>query len=410
MAGLVMACQLRLHKTPPDVVVLDDRPWLSAWRHQFWAQDIDVLRSGGAQHPHPDPDALRRWAAVEGRDDELVAAPLFRQPPDYFRPGARLMVDFCDAVIKMLHLTERRVDQRAVRLVAGATGRWGLQRDDGAIAWPGAIVLAHNPAYPRIPDWAQAAADSAPPGTLLHSTSFALPSVDLRGRRILVIGGGQTAGQIAVGAAYRGAHVVVAARHDLWTAPFDFDSRWLTAQATDDFLAESPERRRELLDSGRHGGGTMDSDLRRQMLLYGDGNGSYALSSRGSISVLERRTVDGAAWRDGHWNVGIRGESIQTDLIVLCSGTAVDIEHDPLTGPLRERHPTSIHGGLPLLADSCRWPGTNVFVMGEIAGLSLGPIARSIAGARAAAARVTDTIALKSRPRHLSPHCPPSLV
>jgi hypothetical protein len=50
-------------------------------------------------------------------------------------------------------------------------------------------------------------------------------------------------------------------------------------------------------------------------------------------------------------------------------------------------------GGLPVLDACCRWPATEVHLMGELAALQAGPLAPNLAGARIAAERIVSAMA-----------------
>lgn len=58
---------------------------------------------------------------------------------------------------------------------------------------------------------------------------------------------------------------------------------------------------------------------------------------------------------------------------------AQDRQHgqlDPLLARLQQQLPTQLHGGFPVLHDTClAWPGAPLFVLGPLALLALGPIA-----------------------------------
>jgi hypothetical protein len=72
----------------------------------------------------------------------------------------------------------------------------------------------------------------------------------------------------------------------------------------------------------------------------------------------------------------------------LATGHTFHVGAEPLLEDLCRTHPVRVVAGLPVLAGDCRWPGTAVHLMGGLAGLQLGPLARNIAGGRMAAERI----------------------
>ena len=92
---------------------------------------------------------------------------------------------------------------------------------------------------------------------------------------------------------------------------------------------------------------------------------------------------------------------IDADWVCLCTGSALDIDMDPLLKNVRQHLPSDSVNGLPLLDSSMRWhPDWDMFVLGAYASLQLGPDALNLAGARRGAARVVPHLR-----KHLEASC-----
>ena len=76
---------------------------------------------------------------------------------------------------------------------------------------------------------------------------------------------------------------------------------------------------------------------------------------------------------------------LQVGRVVLGTGTPPDCTNIPLIASLQAMWPVDIIGGLPALDHDLRWAGRNVYVMGGLAGLRMGPDAVNLMGARRAA-------------------------
>jgi hypothetical protein len=64
----------------------------------------------------------------------------------------------------------------------------------------------------------------------------------------------------------------------------------------------------------------------------------------------------------------------------------------PLLQRVQSTHPTEIVRGLPVLDRHLCWPGLELFVMGGLAGLQVGPTARNLSGARMASDRIAAAL------------------
>ena len=71
------------------------------------------------------------------------------------------------------------------------------------------LVLAVDPAERRIPAWADQLVDA---GDVVHSADIDLRAVEVDGEEVVIVGGGLTAGHLAVGAVAAGANVTIVSR------------------------------------------------------------------------------------------------------------------------------------------------------------------------------------------------------
>ena len=61
-----------------------------------------------------------------------------------------------------------------------------------------------------------------------------------------------------------------------------------------------------------------------------------------------------------------------------------------------ETYPTEIVNGLPILDEHLRLPKSNFFIMGGLAALRIGPVARNIGGGKMAARLIVPAIVKSS--------------
>jgi cation diffusion facilitator CzcD-associated flavoprotein CzcO len=370
--------------------------WMHQWHHQFAALEIPHLRSPAVHHPAPDPHALRTFA--ESRPDELFAP--------YDLPGTQLFQNFCQEVIRRWQLQDCVYPAQVVCIkpVQGdRRPRFCLELSNGQKVMARRVVVANGGGNPRQPDWVEQIPKNYPGDRLLHSHQVDLRGLQLRGERILIVGGGLTSGHLAVGAIQRGAQVLLMSRRQLYEKLFDADPGWLGPKYLKDFWAEPDwSTRWQMIQQARNGGSmtpAMMTRLRR-------------LSRDGQVAFYERCQVSQARWmgddpseelRSNHWQICCTNSAVhdclqhqRIDRIWLATGSQLDMAQHPLFNPILETFPIEMTNGLPVIDEQLRWRGCELFIMGGFASLRVGPTARNLSGARMASDRIVPALAKPS--------------
>ena len=343
--------------------------WLSQWDRQMKGQEIVHLRSSSVHHPDPDPLALRRFA--KGRFDEFY--------PPYFLPSTKLFREFCEDMIHRYDLGSLVSPRRVVQLVPGEGGLEVLL-DDGHCLHARAVVAALGGGERVWPTWAPTA--SAP--SLVHSEDADLGSLEGHKGRLLVVGGGLTAGHLALGALKRGWQVDLVTRRPVTYKLFDAAPGWIGPRFMTGFHQEMDWRARRKMVARARGGGAMTEEIRDFLQPYRQ-SGQLKLHPRRPLVGLKPQ---GEGWKaDCGW-----GRSLLADRAWLCTGNRLDLTSHPLFRELQNRHPLQVLEGLPVLEEDCRWPGFSVYLMGSVAALRVGPTARNFPGARQVASRIAQSL------------------
>lgn len=312
--------------------------WMSRWQQQFAALEIPHLRSPAVHHPDPNPFALRKFA--ESRPNELF--------PPYDLPGTQLFADFCEDVIRVWQLQEQ-VIPLAVKSIEPlrdhSRPRFCLCLQDEQIVIARRVVLATGNAQIQIPDWVNQIQTAYPQDRLCHSQTIDLRKLQLRGKRVLIVGGGLTSGHLALGAIARGAKVHLLIRRQLAEKLFDAEPGWLGPKYLKDFFAQSDWEQRVMMIQQARNGGSMTpaiaTQLRREV-------------RSASIRIDENCQVIKAQWLGEHWHVECsNGSQHQFDYIWLSTGTKFDVTTEPLLKDILAAYPTSIIKGLPVLDTFC---------------------------------------------------------
>lgn len=370
-AALAVAVHLALADpavvAPAQLAVVDPSgDWLTVWSRQMERQRIRQLRSPVVHHPHPSPFEML------GHLDEATE---LTRPDGLHLPRSDAFERFCRGLVEVHGLS----DVVLSGLAAGAVMTEGgaqVRLDDGHLLQAQRLVVATNPRRPVVPTWARRLPQSRvfPGGRL---------GAGIAERRIVVVGGGLSAAQLALGAVEDGAHVTLLSRRPIVTRRMDVDPTWLGPSKMEPFRRMPADRRRMALDEAR-GGGTMPNWALRAL---------RNAERKASLRLCEGDPVTDAAVEDhGLVLASVAGRRHGADEVWLATGSAVDVTRDPVLRDVLAAHPVEIHQGYPMLTEELRWGAAPVWVAGAAAGLQVGPVAGNLYGQREAARRICAAV------------------
>jgi dimethylaniline monooxygenase (N-oxide forming) len=141
--------------------------------------------------------------------------PMSESYPDF--PSHRQVAEYFEAYADRFGVRERiRFGAEVKRAVRGADGAWQIELGSGEHRRYAALVVANG--HHWNPQWPDPPFPGTFDGTMMHSHSFvdALPFV---GKRVLVLGMGNSAMDIAVEASYQAERVLLAARRGAHIIP-----------------------------------------------------------------------------------------------------------------------------------------------------------------------------------------------
>lgn len=381
----------------PRVCVIDSEPWLTAWRQRFQHVDIQWLRSPTIAHPDAfDPGAMLAFAGENDRTKELldsgcVDKNLLKLPEAsagfWHLPSNKLFLDFCDDLVS--RSPHKFVKGRA-NSIQGVDGEFTVGLEDGRELKSASVVLALGvPGPPVIP----ASIANLPSRLMFHSdfeSGRRLKELGQGGaRRILVLGGGLTAVQVALLGVKRGCTVTLCSRRPLTTRHFDIDKSWFDwregTRHRFGFLSKPLEERLAMIKETR-GGGSVPPFYMNQLRQAGS-------SGRLTVKVCE---VQVSKVLDNGVDVEVGGSIERFDLVVSACGHRPDCTQLPLIQALLKDSPVQITGGLPHLSQDLEWGEyKQLKVIGSLASLQVGPDAGNLMGIRRAALILTSTMGLR---------------
>jgi len=375
-AGL--ACAIALTDTglvsPNDIATVDPLDgWLGAVTNRLEQLGVTHLRSSTFQHPDSDTRALERYiAACASRDFEFDGFLRY--------PSTALFREFCDHLIltKVADVVRHRSVVTAIR--EGANG-FAVSTSNGSEWRSKHVVLATNSRVPRVPVWALGPR-SAAPDTLVHTDELRLNEhIGGTGGVAVVVGGGNTAAGLAVAAASLGTKTALLARRPLSGQRFDVSPGWMSATVYGAFnRVRDPATRLQMADAAVPGA-TIPPRLLERL---------RDLSATGLVEIREGVRVNACRPARGRLRLSLSdGSRLVATKIWLATGSVPTLARGP---EIALGRPMAFLGRFPVLDEHLRVPGTELFVIGALARVTMGPTAGNLHGHRHAAMRIADAV------------------
>ena len=353
-------------------IVDEGKGLLERWRTVTAATGMTHLRSPAVHHLDLSPWSLLRFANKRKNRKRGHFA------PPYDRPSLSLFNAHCDQVIDRFGLADLHVQARAMTVSVDCEGV-EIRLSDGTKVASRHVVLAMGGSESvEWPAW-------APEGEqrIQHVFSHDFDGWPISSETIAVVGGGISAGQVALRLQKEGHCVHLVSRHALRKHQFDSDPGWLGPKYMAGFSREKDvNRRRALIAEARHQG-SVPPDVQRAL--------SSAITKgqlrwhQGDVEALDV-TMDRLSLRLA------AGTVLNAERILLATGFASPRPGGQLVDELAASESLPCAGcGYPIVDEALRWH-PRVYVAGPLAELELGPASRNLAGARRAGDRLVNAI------------------
>ncbi len=357
---------------------------LTQWRRKTECQGMTFLRSPAVHHISPDALGIVEYAERHNRTSELA--------PPYAQPSTQLFWDFCNAAF-----TELTPPQIYYRFEV-AKLRW----DKGAGEFPFRLISTNNEGFrsgcvilaigaddcayipPEFMQWQRQY-----PEIILHASQFAINAGNEQGSggKIVIVGGGLTAGTLAKSLRERGHGVALIARKELKVEQFDFPPVWLGPKALTEFANETDFLRRYDIIQQNRGEGSITPDI-MESLVSASNVDLYPKTCIRNIIANEKCPVARRLQIET-----TRGTITNVSRVILATGYQFDLRRYGFLADLIAKHPIPLVRGLPCLDDDLQlYPVQNLFGSGSIAQLQIGPAAGNIAGANLAYERLREKL------------------
>ena len=347
---------------------------LARWRACTAVTGMRYLRSPAVHHLDLSPWSLQRFAGKrKTRARDLFAAP-------YDRPSLDLFNTHCEHVVENFGLADLHIRDRALTCSIDCDGVV-VKTASGADLMAQNIVLAMGASeQPLWPSWAPR--DHArvhhvfEPG--FDESSWASSSETLA-----IVGGGITAGQVALRMKGKGHRVCLISRHPFLKHQFDSDPGWLGPKNMARFRCEQDlERRRAIIGEARHRG-SMPPDVWHAIRRAVEQDQIPSHQTEIDELICDGDTL--------HLRLA-NGDELAVDRVLLATGFVLERPGGALVDDLiASASLPCAQCGFPVIDTALRWH-PRIFVTGPLAELELGPVSRNIAGARRAAERIVAAL------------------
>ncbi len=334
------------------------------------------LRSPVVHHVGPRPFELLEYAQKKPADDNFT--------PPYQRPSLSLFNEHAENVVERYELKRAHIQAHATGIHLCGFGEQDssihVELSNGESLHTERIVLALGSGdRPLWPSWAPK--DHPRIRHIFDNRQDPLEMCP--SEEVAVIGGGITAAQVALRLLAQGQKVHLLTRHDFRCHPFDSEPGWLGPKYLDRFWRDTDYgSRRQSIQNARHRGSIPPDTFESLMEAI---EGEALISHRGHVQALDEFSSR------LHLRLSDQA-SLDVDRIVLATGFEPRRPGGKMLDELVESGGLPCaECGFPIVDKSLRWH-PQVYVSGALAELELGPAARNIAGARAAAERVAGIL------------------
>ncbi|KAK9768241.1 hypothetical protein K7432_001263 [Basidiobolus ranarum] len=410
------------------VMVIDPNgDWMRNWKKNFSTLQISHLRSPIFFHLDPfDSQGLREFAERNDRISELTNIESIYQSKNvairmnkrfknhnvfnerdrdrFVLPSSALFLDYCHEMIsryKMDGLVKQAsvVDIEPVKVPGSLSHIYRVHLSNGEVVIANKVISAIGPGTNRrTPEWVEGVGNTHPLDSLVHAYDMDPSKISRKAAstdQLLIVGGGLTAGHLAIIAASKGyKKIIMISRSHFRTQQFDVEISWMGRYgkvSMAEFWGETNEKERlKILRQARKGGSITPQVMQKLNQLMKDG----------VLEMIPTTQVNQAIWcsSSNNWKVELTNDTnISASAIWLstgrCQNSEINLNREIAFKKVIDQLNVKLIEGLPVVTEDLRLAaGENIFIMGAFAALQLGPNALNLIGARSGSERIASAI------------------
>ncbi|MEK3854223.1 FAD/NAD(P)-binding protein [Cytobacillus sp. FSL H8-0458] len=347
---------------------------LFQWTKNTEKIGMKFLRSPFVHHLDVDPFSLRNFAANhQWKKSEFYGM--------YKRPSLEIFNEHSQSLFQDLGLGESW-HQGYVTGIDRENDDWNISVDEGDRLKSKNVVLAlgiNDQLY--FPEWADSIMHEQ--NQLFHIFDEAADFSALQ-LPISVVGGGITAAHTAIklSALYPG-QVTLIKRHPFRVCDFDSDPGWLGPKYQKNYQRiQDYSERREVIKKARNRG-SLPSELFHKL---------RKLENDKKLKITDGEITSVKESENKELILSVDTQEVKAHSIVLATGFRTSRPGGSwLESAIKKFALPCAKCGYPIVSQSLEWC-PHLYVMGPLAELEIGPIARNISGARQAAERIVRSV------------------
>ena len=360
---------------PGNLCIIDphEKP-LSNWTRNTGLIGMKFLRSPFVHHLDADPFSLISFTKKKNlKDNEFYG--------QYKRPSLKIFNEHSHHLFQETAL-EQSWQQGYVSDIEKERDHWRVQTLDGKSLAGRNIVLAvsvNDQLF--IPEWADSLHEESNQVFHIFDKTACIEELKLP---IAVVGGGITSAHLVIrlAAMYPGS-VTLIKRHPFRVFDFDSDPGWLGPKKQTAYRQISDyEKRRDVIIGARNKG-SLTGELFQKL---------KKLENEQKIKIVDGE-VKSACKRDGEEiTLILEQQEVNVNSIIFATGFKPGRPGGGWLDKAIEKFDLPCaRCGYPIVSPTLEWC-PHLYVMGSLAELEIGPIARNISGARQAAERIVQNI------------------
>jgi cation diffusion facilitator CzcD-associated flavoprotein CzcO len=346
---------------------------MARWKRNTARISMQYLRSPFVHHIDVHPFSLQQFGKITEDHNQFYGM--------YKRPSLQLFNEHSDKVIFETNLTNSW-HRGLVTNVQKVMDFWEVTTEKGEIIRSKNVIIAISVNEQLlIPDWAEELSVESP-NRVHHIFDDNLDDLTEMRAPIAIIGGGITAAHLAIKMAkeYPG-EVTLIKRHPFRLHDFDSDPGWLGLKR------QGPYRK------------VKDYTIRREQIKEARLKGSVPRDVLHKIKRLEiehkLRVVDGEVnsyiTEQEYLRLNVNSLSIKVRNVLLATGFLPTRPGEWVEKLIEAENLSCANCGYPIVNKDLEWC-PHLYVMGPLAELEIGPIARNVSGARQAAERIVSSL------------------
>ncbi|WP_100404362.1 FAD/NAD(P)-binding protein [Bacillus solitudinis] len=359
--------------TISNLAIIDPHPEpLYTWKRCTNKINMPFLRSPSIHHLDIDPFSLEKFAKSEsGKLDSQFYGP-------YNRPSLKLFNKHCTSLFHDIQLVNSWIQGRVEQLERRKQ-LWHIKLADGKQIDSKNVVLAMGLSeHPSCPSWAKELQIQG--GNINHIYDDRTPADSNPARDMLIIGGGISAIHTALKWSERlPGRVKLLKRHPFRVHQFDSDPGWLGPKHMNSYTkVTSLSKRRQIITNARYRG-SIPRELKMKVLRE---------EKEGRLEIIIDE-VSEASYVNGEMKLNLKNTSIITNQVLLATG----FHSSPpgiswLNSTIERENLQCAECGYPIVSENSLEWGENLYVIGALAELVIGPVSRNISGARRGAEKI----------------------